>query len=175
MRSRSPGTGTVGGEAIDIEALFRSAEIISGSFDTLDEELRDRVTKLVAWVNDQAPMQPERREEVELQLRKLLVTRLRLSADRKRLPAIAEEHIERPIFVVGFARTGTTLIHSLLAEDPNSRAPLWWHTHDPSPPPGEVPVVSERIEYAARDLDRLIAQTPGLLTMHPIGTSAATV
>lgn len=170
MRSRSPDirTGETGnGTPIDVERLFHSARIVSGSFDTLDDGLRGRVEKLVSWVNGQVVMAGERKEEVELQLRKLLATRLRLAADRKRIPAIAEERIERPIFVIGFARTGTTLIHSLLAEDPRARAPLWWHTHDPSPPPGEVPVVPERIEYTGKELDRLVAQTPGLLTMHP--------
>lgn len=170
MRSRSPGikTGTEDADAsIDIERLFHSAQIISGSFDTLDDGLRGRAARLVSWLNEQGPLDDGRREDVELQLRKLLATRLRLASDRKRLPGIADERIERPIFVIGFARTGTTLIHSLLAEDPKARAPLWWHTHDPSPPPGEVPVVPERIEYTGRELDRLIAQTPGLLTMHP--------
>ncbi|MBO9376244.1 sulfotransferase [Sphingomonas histidinilytica] len=170
MHSRSPDirTDNAGdGTPIDVERLFHSARIISGSFDTLDDGLRGRVEKLVSWVNGQVVMADERKEEVELQLRKLLATRLRLAADRKRIPAIADERIERPIFVIGFARTGTTLIHSLLAEDPNARAPLWWQTHDPSPPPGEVPVVPERIEYTGKELDRLVAQTPGLLTMHP--------
>jgi hypothetical protein len=170
MRSRSPevkaGTAEAG-SPIDVERLFHSAQIISGSFDTLDEGLRGRVDKLVSWLNGQTLLGSERKEDVELQLRKLLATRLRLAADRKRIPAIAEERIERPIFVIGFARTGTTLLHSLFAEDPHARAPLWWHTHEPSPPPGEVPVVPERIEHTARELDRLVAQTPGLLTMHP--------
>ena len=81
--------------------------------------------------------------------------------------ARAEERIERPIFVIGFGRTGTTLIHSLLPEDPGARAPKWWHTHEPSPPPGEVPVADARIELAAQDLYRLLHQAPGLLTLHP--------
>ena len=170
MRSRSPeirSSAAGGGSPIHVERLFDSAQLISGSFDTLDQGLRERVGKLISWLNGQTLLGPERREEVELQLRKLLVTRLRLAADRKRIPAIAEEKIERPIFVIGFARTGTTLLHSLFAEDPMARAPLWWHTHDPCPPPGELPVVAARIEYTAKELDRLVAQTPGLLTMHP--------
>jgi hypothetical protein len=167
MKNRSANVAAYDSATIDIDRLIHSARIISGSFDPLDDGVHDRLGRLVGWINEQPPMPRERREEVELQLRKLLVTRLRLAADRRRLPGIAEEPIERPIFVIGFARTGTTLIHSLLAEDEHARAPLWWHSHDPSPPPGEVPVVPERIEYTARDLDRLIAQTPGLLTMHP--------
>lgn len=170
MRSRSPDVRTSAGGTVapvDIERVFHSAQIISGAFDALDDGLRGRVGKLVSWLNGQVTLSGERAQEVELQLRKLLATRLRLAADRERIPAIAEERIERPIFVIGFARTGTTLIHSLLAEDPCARAPLWWHTHDPSPPPGETPVMPERIEFTAKELDRLVAQTPGLLTMHP--------
>ena len=117
--------------------FLATAGIVAGCFDPPDEGLRRRVARLVDWLNDQPPLAAERKEEVELQLRKLLVTRLRLEADRRRIAAIAEERIERPIFVVGFARTGTTLLQSLLAQDPAARTPLWWHTHDPSPPPGE--------------------------------------
>jgi hypothetical protein len=168
---RSPSLAAVeaGGPAspIDLDRLIGSAQIVSGSFAPLDPGLRARVARLVGWLNAQPPLSADRKSEVELQLRKLLATRLRLAADRARLAGIAKERIEEPIFVIGFARTGTTLIHSLLAEDPEARAPLWWQTHDPSPPPGEVPVVAERIEFAAKELDRLVHMTPGLLSLHP--------
>ena len=153
--------------ALDLDRLVASAQLVSGNFAPLDSALQNRLARLVAWLTEQAPLSAERKAEVELQLRKLLATRLRLAADRARLPGIAAERIERPIFVIGFARTGTTLIHSLLAEDPAARAPLWWQTHDPSPPPGEVPVVPTRIEFAGQDLDRLLHLAPGLLTLHP--------
>lgn len=152
---------------IDIGKLVDSARIVSGNFAEFSPGLLARVASLVDGLNAQPPMTSERKGEVETQLRKLLSTRLRLAADRQRLPGIANERIERPIFVIGFARTGTTLLHSLLAEDPDARAPLWWNTHAPSPPPGEVPVVSERIEFAAQDLDRMLHLVPGLLTLHP--------
>lgn len=155
------------GAPILVDALVRTAQIVSGNFAPVDPALVRRVAKLVDWLNDQHLLAPARRAEVELQLRKILVTRLRLAADRSRLPGIAEEKIGRPIFVIGFGRTGTTLIHSLLAEDPAARAPKWWHTHEPSPPPGEVPVTDYRIELAGHDLDRMLHQTPGLLTLHP--------
>lgn len=147
--------------------LVESARYVSGTFANIDEGLLRRVDRLVDWLNEQPPLSHERKSEVELQLRKLLVMRLRLAGDRARLPGIAQEKIDRPIFVIGFARTGTTLLHSLLAEDPGVRVPLWWHTHDPSPPPGEVPVVDARIELAGQDLDRLLHMAPGLLTLHP--------
>jgi len=169
MRSRSAGipSGMTHAQSIDVEALITSAQIVAGNFAPLDERLKGRVQRFVDWLDDQPPMESQRRQAVELQLRKLLATRLRLAADRRRLPGIAQERIERPIFVIGFARTGTTLIHSLLAEDPAARAPLWWHTHAPSPPPGEVAVTAVRIEQTGRELDELLHLAPGLLTLHP--------
>lgn len=169
MRSRSGavGAGVDLSTGIDVTALLETAQLVSGNFAPIDSALVDRVTRFVDWLNAQPPLRPDQKPGVELQLRKLLSTRLRLSADRARIPAIAGEKIERPIFVIGFARTGTTLIHSLLAEDPRARAPLWWHTHSPSPPPGEVAVTLERIEQTGKELDEMLALVPGLLTLHP--------
>lgn len=169
MRSRSGPVeaGTIMLERVDAEALICTSQIVAGNFDAVEPGLAERVHRFVDWLNGQPPLRPEQKAGVELQLRKLLSTRLRLAADRNRLPGIAEEEIKRPIFVIGFARTGTTLIHSLLAEDPGARAPLWWHSHAPSPPPGEVPVTAERIELTAKQLDEMLLLAPGLLTLHP--------
>ncbi|SCW60363.1 Sulfotransferase family protein [Sphingobium faniae] len=169
MRSRSERVENIVDRAtgIDAGALFRTSQMVAGNFAPIEPGLAGRVERFADWLNGQAPLRPEQKAGVELQLRKLLSVRLRLAADRKRIPAIAEEKIERPIFVIGFARTGTTLTHSLLAEDPGARAPLWWHSHSPSPPPGEVPVTPERIEQTAKELDEMLMLAPGLLTLHP--------
>jgi hypothetical protein len=109
---------------------------------------------------------PHARVAAENQLRALLATRLWLERDR-RIPAIAAEVIEQPVFVIGFSRTGTSLLHSLLAQDEGSRAPRWWQTHSPSPPPGEIPVTPQRLADTTRELERFLHKTPGLLTLHP--------
>jgi hypothetical protein len=112
-------------------------------------------------------MTPAQAMAGEAQIRRLLFNRLRLASDRARIPGIAKEKIERPIFVVGMARTGTSLLHSLLALDPGAAAPVWWQTVQPSPPPGEVPVMPARFHYAAQELDTLMMRAPGLLALHP--------
>lgn len=48
---------------------------------------------------------------------------------------IAAERIEKPLFVVGFPRTGTTLLFNLLAQYPGARVPLYWELQHPVPPP----------------------------------------
>ena len=48
---------------------------------------------------------------------RLLINRLHLEDDRKRFPGIAEQGIVRPLFIVGLPRTGTSLLHGLLAQE----------------------------------------------------------
>ncbi len=63
------------------------------------------------------------------------VNRLGYVDDRKQNPTIADEKIVKPVFIIGFPRTGTTILHDILAQDPDSRAPLTWEVTFPSPPP----------------------------------------
>ena len=62
---------------------------------------------------------------------RVLQTRLRLHEAWAATPAILDERIDRPIFVVGAPRTGTTILLELLALDPNLRAPIAWEAHHP--------------------------------------------
>lgn len=68
----------------------------------------------------------------------LLRGRLQIVEDRKRFPGIKDEQIKTPIFVIGLARSGTTLMSHLLAQDPEHRSPQTWEVRLPSPPPDET-------------------------------------
>jgi hypothetical protein len=61
-----------------------------------------------------------------------LCNRLLLQRDRTAHPEIAREKIRQPLFIVGLPRTGTTLLHMLLAADPAHRAPLTWEVMEPA-------------------------------------------
>ncbi|WP_165189746.1 sulfotransferase family protein [Caulobacter soli] len=50
-------------------------------------------------------------------------------------PELLERPIERPLFVFGMPRTGTTLLSNLLACDPARRSALTWEIEEPVPPP----------------------------------------
>jgi hypothetical protein len=63
-----------------------------------------------------------------------LENRLRLRQCLTACPEIAAQPVPRPVFVVGLPRTGTTLLHGLLAGAPGHRAPLLWELLTPGPP-----------------------------------------
>jgi hypothetical protein len=100
---------------------------------------------------------------------RLLENRARLAADRARFPEIALEKIARPLFVVGLPRTGTTLLHTLLAQDPATRTPLAWEARAPSPPPERESFERDaRIAPCARELEGLYRLLPEFRAIHPM-------
>ncbi len=98
-----------------------------------------------------------------------LDNRLRLVADRRRYPAIADEVIRRPLFITGLPRSGTTFLHALLAQDPDHRAPQVWEVMHPSPPPETASYAFDRrIATTARELRWIDILMPDFKTVHLI-------
>jgi hypothetical protein len=72
-------------------------------------------------------------------VRNALVARLVSEAAFKQYPQHADVSIERPIFVTGLPRTGTTAIHRLLTADPRHQGLELWLAEFPQPrPPRET-------------------------------------
>ncbi len=72
-------------------------------------------------------------------VRNALVARLVSEAAWKQYPQHADVAIERPIFVTGLPRTGTTVIHRLLTADPAHQGLELWLAEFPQPrPPRET-------------------------------------
>jgi Sulfotransferase family len=157
---QSPGT-------LIFDSLLTLAERDSGACGLADAGLKARVNALIGWINERGPYTPSQIDAMSRQLLRLLANRLRIADDRRRYSAIAQEKIERPVFIIGFARSGTTLLHSLLAEDPEVLAPKSLHSHSPSPPPGAVPVCAGRIAYVDRMVQHWIDFCPAQARMHP--------
>ena len=73
------------------------------------------------------------------QVKSALVGRLLAEQGFATHPAYAEVAIERPIFVTGLPRTGTTALHRLLTADPRHQGLELWLTEVPMPrPPRET-------------------------------------
>ncbi len=103
------------------------------------------------------------------------VNRLNYVNDRKRFPTIRDERIVAPVFIIGFPRTGTTILHDILAQDPDSRAPLTWETMFPSPPPEAATFETDpRIALCAATLPTPETETERdrqFRAMHPMGAT----
>ncbi len=98
-------------------------------------------------------------------LLRFLEVRLQLTEYVRRDPGVVDEEIVAPWFVTGAPRTGTTILHAMLAQDPASRVPEGWELLRPVPPPSPDPAefaADARIPLADREL-RLPGQVAGEL------------
>lgn len=147
--------------------ILTLAQRETGAFAPLEPGLARRAKALVDWINAQGPYRADQIVPMARQVQRLLAKRLQMALDRERYPEIAQVKIDRPIFVVGFARSGTTLLHSLLAEDPEALAPQSWHVLSPSPPSGAMPVCAGRMADAQREVEHWMDFCPAQRKMHP--------
>jgi len=94
-------------------------------------------------------------------------------SDRAANPEIAAVEIERPIFILGLPRCGTSLLHALMSVDPDTRTPLSWEVAQPSPPPEAASFDSDpRITAFDRYVDEAFTgEWAGVRKAHPIGST----
>jgi hypothetical protein len=87
---------------------------------------------LINSLEAEAHLHPLGRLLMRVHLRDLLETRLRLVADwEDSQHPLDSVTMERPVFIVGMPRSGSTFLHELLAEDPANRAPRVWEVMFP--------------------------------------------
>lgn len=153
------------------ERLMAEAVRRSGLSDFGDDDAwQSGLSRFCSAAEAEAALTPLGRSIARGSLLGALENRLRMTSFRRRHPEIDAERIERPIIVIGMGRTGTTILHDLLARDPRNRVPLTWEVDAPCPPPERNTYASDaRIAAADARLARTDALIPGFKSMHPMG------
>jgi hypothetical protein len=124
----------VSGLELSAPAMRRRAELITGLRDWGDDDgFDENLATVCRAVSDTQGLSPVGRMGVATYYHWHLVNRLRLVDLDRREPSIRDVPIEKPLFIIGLYRTGTTALHGLLAEDPRHRAPLSWELLSPAP------------------------------------------
>ena len=98
---------------------------------------------------------------------RILCSRLFIQRDRKAYPSIVRQEIREPLFIVGLPRSGTTVLHTLLASDPDHRVPLTWEVMTPSPPTHDNE--KRRIQRAISSCNCFNWLAPTFRQVHPVG------
>jgi len=121
------------------EALCAEARQRTGLVDFGDPPIETALSNLVNSLELEADLHPLGRFLMWVHLRGLLETRLRLTqAWREHLEAMETSLIQRPVFITGMPRSGSTFLHELMAEDPENRAPRVWEVMFPIPTRNEM-------------------------------------
>ncbi len=96
-----------------------------------------------------------------------LKARLLSRAGWKQRPECLEQPVEAPVFIVGLPRTGTTLLHRLLACDPETQALPYWLGASPMPrPPREAWEAQAGYREAEAYLEGVYQANPRVRAIH---------
>ena len=152
------------------ESLLEAARRQTGLDDFGNPPFGEALRRFLASAESEARLNFMGRMATRHDSIRLLANRLLMEEDRKRNPGIVEEQIRRPIIITGLPRTGTTLLHALLALDPANRAPQTWETVYPSPPPEAASYATDRrIEQVDGQIRWFHRLAKGFNRIHPVG------
>ena len=147
--------------------LIEQAKRRCGLDDFGDGEFFEPLSRLIESCYREARLNVIGKMALRSDVVRILCNRLMLARDRKLYPQIAQQKIRAPLFIVGLPRSGTTLLHILLAADPANRAPLTWEAMSPSPPSDKDR--DQRIRQANRNLAMLRWLAPTFENVHATG------
>ncbi len=153
--------------SLEADALHRAAQRRAGSTSYGEWSFAEPLERLLKSYHDEAKLTTRGRITVREYLVSLLDNLLRMEAERAATPAIEQQRIHAPVFIIGLPRTGTTHLHGLISEDPANRTPLTWEVMYPAAARNAASVARARSQTAARLgwADRL---APEFMRIHPI-------
>lgn len=153
----------------DREALVAEARALAGLKDFGDTWFFANIDALIPSLNEEAQLSEAGAGVARGMIVNGLVNRLRHVELVKRHPEILDEKVEVAAVVVGLPRTGSTMLHRMLASAPGMTGVRWFEAQNYAPFPGEERGRPEARRKAAQGLlDYMVAHIPDLMSIHPM-------
>ncbi|HIE27355.1 TPA: sulfotransferase [Candidatus Poribacteria bacterium] len=154
---------------LDAQDMMAQAQTEIGLTDWGGDDFREGLDALLHFCQEQAGLSQRGQQHLVNACVHHLSNRLRIEDLVTRHPEILEEKVLQPMFLVTFPRSGSTLLHRLLSQDPGIRAPLYGEMWQPAPQVSQEVGKSER-EIRMKQADEFFWEP--LDAMFPEGSPA---
>jgi hypothetical protein len=152
---------------LDADALIAAAGVTPAAAS------REGLQRLLAALRADSDLTAFGRLSIRWDMIRLLRNAALIDAAHDANPSLAVAPIAAPIFILGLPRSGTTFLHSLLAEDPENQVPRNWQTIYPAPRrPGFDPAADPKARLVATQLQMFAGIAPGFAQAHPVGADS---
>lgn len=149
IRLANRAAGALGvGPSLEPAALMDRARAETGLRDFGAPEFREGLEVFVESLNRDADLSPIGRLGIGGMILTLLANRLRIQQARLRDPHCFRADLKAPVVILGLPRSGTTLLHRLMAQDPKFRTLPFWRLFKPVSPESERSI--------RREVDRVL-------------------
>ena len=157
-------------------SLIAAARRRTGLEHFVDERFREGMRRLLFSLEEEAELHPLGRAVLRSSIIRALECRLRHEHLCDLYPEIALRPVEKPVFIAGLQRTGTTMLHRLLGADRRLRPLSSSEALNPAPlgrpvafdPAGE----KRRMAHAVRAENGMRYLSPALFAIHPVEADA---
>jgi len=147
--------------------LIETAKKRCGLDDFGQGDFFEALSRLLQSCQEEAQLNLIGKMALKVDVLDTLCARLKMERDRQLYPNITRQEIREPLFIVGLPRSGTSVLHRLLATDPEHRAPLMWEVRSPSPPTRANE--KRRIQQATQSCNFFNWLAPTFRYVHTVG------
>lgn len=158
--------------SLDAESLIAAARSKTGLQDFGDESFRTGLKVLTRSLDQEAHLHPVGRLIMRQRLIGLLAVRLRAQQLFSRHPEIRQQAIAAPLVIAGLQRTGTTMLHRLLAADPCMRAMRSYEAMNPINEQHPAGSIDPRLKATRLAEKALRYMAPEFFVIHPVDADA---
>jgi hypothetical protein len=156
---------------LDVEQLCEAAATQTGLDNFGSPTFREGLARLLDGLRSEARLNEAGEAIAPSGLQSYLVNRLQVTDWHDQHPEIGKGDIVAPIVLIGMGRTGTTILHDLLGQDPENRIPRTWEVDHPCPPPETATYETDgRIAEAQAGIDMVHSFRPEVRGMHAMGS-----
>jgi hypothetical protein len=120
--------------SMTVEEIIAAASARTGLTDIGDPSVLDGLQRLLTAYAEEARFTERGLAMAHGDLVTYMTIRLKIEGWLKDHPELLDAPVDKPMFVFGLPRTGTTLVINLLNADPARRSFLRWEAYDPTPP-----------------------------------------
>jgi hypothetical protein len=138
------------------KSLMDQASLNTGLSDFGDDPWLEPFTVLMKAVDEEADLHLAGRILTRAEFLRYLETRLRIVDWLRSHPEVEDERIDRPVFITGYGRSGTTILFEVLSQDPQFRAARKWEAAFPVPPPEAATYLTDPRIAKAEALNQLL-------------------
>ncbi|WP_176953262.1 sulfotransferase family protein [Glycomyces sambucus] len=150
-----------------LDAIVQRAEQATGADAGADPEFVEGMRVLTRSFAKSPRLSPMGWQSIMGDLRLRIENRLRIGRLVAEHPEIAAERIEKPVFIIGLARTATTLAHNIIAKSTEHRGPALWEWMFTDIDRGEE-AARRRIRQTERLVGTFMRLAPAFKVIHPL-------
>lgn len=147
------------------ERYWERAQRLNPSAGEPTPDTREALVALTESLNDDAALNFIGKIAAWIDCTRMAATHLRVEQALRESPEIEQTELPPPLFVLGLFRSGTTVLHRLLGEDPDNRTLPHWESFDPVQGPGGPELRQRKLTRTLMLADMV---SPSIKAIHPM-------